>query len=431
VGSGDGRAAKASAVQANAADEWLLAVAKGASEDAGGIPVELLGDYLPMLADAAVTGRRPRARELRAVEVLGRRAAEMGISSGRAVDLYLSAAWRLWRELPAVARSRDSEVVRAAAEAVLHVVDDAVATLADGYVAARRNMVRREEAMRAELVDDLLRGDADVGSLVERAEPFGLDLARSHQVALAAPDTRLPDSQAATSALERVVLDRLGERDVIVAMRDGMLVVLAPADEALSGTSRPGAASRRGGAPSDDVGALIFSHLEKLPRGGPWRVTVGRPYPGASGIARSYEEAREALTMAARLQLDARLIRGEDLLVYRVLLRDQPAIRDLIQSVLTPLKDARGGAEPLLETLDAYFAVGEVAAEAARRLHLSVRAVTYRLDRIAQLTGYDPNDPAHRFTLHAAVLGAKMLGWPAGDVRVEEVTQARVTPRRR
>jgi DNA-binding PucR family transcriptional regulator len=81
----------------------------------------------------------------------------------------------------------------------------------------------------------------------------------------------------------------------------------------------------------------------------------------------------------------------------------------LAQAAVTQV---RGGAEPLLDTLDAYFATGCVATETARRLHLSVRAVTYRLDRIRVLTGHDPVDPAHRFTLHAAVLGARLLGWP-------------------
>jgi DNA-binding PucR family transcriptional regulator len=41
-----------------------------------------------------------------------------------------------------------------------------------------------------------------------------------------------------------------------------------------------------------------------------------------------------------------------------------------------------------------------------------VRTVTYRLDRVKALTGYNPTDPAHRFTLQAAVLGAKVLNWP-------------------
>jgi hypothetical protein len=34
------------------------------------------------------------------------------------------------------------------------------------------------------------------------------------------------------------------------------------------------------------------------------------------------------------------------------------------------------------------------------------------LGRIRVLTGYNPADPAHRFTLQAAVLAAKALNWP-------------------
>jgi DNA-binding PucR family transcriptional regulator len=81
--------------------------------------------------------------------------------------------------------------------------------------------------------------------------------------------------------------------------------------------------------------------------------------------------------------------------------------------VLDPLTRARDGAEPLLHTLDVYFASGAVAAEAARRLHLSVRAVTYRLARVRTLTDHDPDEPAQRYTLQTAVLGARLLGWPA------------------
>ncbi|MCO8277778.1 PucR family transcriptional regulator, partial [Actinoplanes sp. TRM 88003] len=248
-------------------DRWLADVASAAGRDAGGVPVELLGDYLPLLADAAITGRRPKRAELDAVESLGRRAAEQGVSAGRVVQLYLSAARRLWQDLPAVVRSRDSEVVRAAAAAVLQVIDDAVATLADGYAAARRDLVRREETLRRELVDDLLRGDSDPGALADRAEPFGLDLARSHQVALAAPNRRLPDADAAITALEAVIFDRLGDRDVLVATKDGLLVVVAPADPVVADRTPPG-------RDASDLGELMHDQLRRLPRGRPWRIAV-------------------------------------------------------------------------------------------------------------------------------------------------------------
>jgi len=386
-------------------DGWLGRVARESCHDAGDVPEELLGDYLPMLAGAATSGTRPARDELAAVRLLGRRAAEMGVSAGQGVDLYLSAARRVWDGVPAVVRQRSNAAVRAAAEAVLQVVEDAVAAFAEGHAEAGRELVRREESLRRELIDDLLRGDAHLGELAERAEPFGLDLTRAHQVALARPHQRLPSVDAAISSLERVVLDRFGDRDVLVATKDGLVVVLALADDDPRTPT-----GRRPARPS--LGALIHAELSRLRRGSPWVVAVGRAHPGAYGIARSYEEAREGLTTAARLRLDTPIVEAKDLLIYRVLFRDQPAIVDLVQSTLDPLRQARGGARPLLDTLQAYFDCGGVATVAATQLHLSVRAVTYRLDRVRTLTGYDATDARHRFTLHAAVLGARLLGWP-------------------
>ena len=73
---------------------WLTEVAQAAGREAGGVPVELLGDYLILLADATTTtaGRTPHPSELDAVGLLGRRAAELGVSAGSAVQLYLCAA---------------------------------------------------------------------------------------------------------------------------------------------------------------------------------------------------------------------------------------------------------------------------------------------------------------------------------------------------
>jgi sugar diacid utilization regulator len=377
--------------------EWLDAVADVAAAEAGA-PVELLGQYLWVLADAAVHGRRPDRDDLALVAIYGRRAAMEGVTPGQAVNLYLSAARRLWRELPAVVRSSDSQVVQAAADAVLHVVGEAVAMFVDGYQDERRESIRREESLRREFIDDLLRGDADVAALVERAEPFGLDLTRPHQVALAASRETVRDLDLAARSVERSVVSRFGDREVLVATKENLLVVLVPPD--------------LGDHRSDDVGVTIREELSPGRSQEPWRVTVGRAYAGAYGIARSYEEAREAMHLADRLGLNASVIYARDLLVYRVLGRDQAAMIDLVQAVLSPLTEARGGAEPLLETLQAYFAVGSVATEAARRLHLSVRAVTYRLHRVRQLTGYDATDPEQAFAVHAAVLGARLLGWP-------------------
>jgi DNA-binding PucR family transcriptional regulator len=114
--------------------------------------------------------------------------------------------------------------------------------------------------------------------------------------------------------------------------------------------------------------------------------------------------------------LDAVRLNASELLVFPVLLRDRGAMADLVRTVLGPLTKARGGAEPLLETLMVCGAAGYVNAEAARRLGLSVRTLSYRLERIRTLTGYTPNEPLQRFTLEAAVMGARLLGWPEKEL---------------
>ncbi len=392
----------------SAPDDWLASVARSAAA-AGQAPADLLGEYLPLLADAAINGRRPDAWELDAVRELGRRAATQGVGARQAVDLYLSAAWRLWRQLPVVVRSSDPEKVRRAAEAVLRVLDDAIGVLVDGHQAERRDMIRHEEAQRAEFVDDLLRGDADVSRLVERAQPFGIDLGTSHRVALVAPRDGDGAADRAASALERAVVERFGDREVLVATKDGRVVVVVPGESGPAATPPDGV----------DVGAALQQALHRGNLAGRWRIAAGRAFPGAYGVARSYEEALESLTVADRLGLDSDVVHARDLLVHRVLGRDQAAIVDLVRDVLTPLDQVRGGAGVLLETLQAYFDAGEVATEAARRLHVSVRTVTYRLARVAELSGYSVSRPDQRFSLHAAVLGARLLEWPTKRLPVD------------
>lgn len=381
---------------------WLTQAASQAARQSGA-PAELLGAYLDLLADAALTGRAPNPDEVAAVRELGRQAAAQGVAARRMAHLYLSAAARLWGTIPQMARLPRGDAVSAAAEAVLVAVDGAVAALVAGHESERRRLIRGEESARRQFIDDLLRGDSDVASLVERGEPFGLDFGVAHQVALAVPSGKLVDQVAVAVALERSIADAYAGREVLVDAREDRFIVLAPE----GATSR----GRRDGRP--DVGSAIQTALGGIRKNVRWRIAAGRAHPGTYGVARSYEEAREALELAEILQLDAPVVYAHDLLVYRVLVRDQAAISDLVDAVLAPLNTARGGAEPLLDTLQAYYETGGVATETARRLHLSVRTVTYRLSKIRELTGRDPTRPGDRLALEVAVVGARLLHWPS------------------
>jgi len=259
-------------------------------------------------------------------------------------------------------------------------------------------VVRREEALRREFVDDLLAGTADPAGLLVRAQSYGLQLAGAHAVLLARTVVPFQDASPLLAEVSAALATSLGASEALITTRDGQLVIVMPA------------------LPAPTLDAALAAAHRALTCGGrrPQKVwlALGRPHPGPSGVARSFTEARDALALAQRLRLSEPVVRAEDLLVYQVLLRDRAALCDLIDTVLAPLLRARGGAEPLLETLEAYFSSGGNTTRTAQLLHLSVRAITYRLNRIATLTGLHLGNPAHRYTLHTAVLGARALGWP-------------------
>ncbi|GAA4960787.1 hypothetical protein HD597_012611 [Nonomuraea thailandensis] len=376
------------------------------------LPADLLKGHWQRLADHAATGRSPDREALDAYRAAGARAAELGLSLRALVDAALAAGEELPGVLPALRK--------------------AVFALMEGYEGAQLAAIRSEEGARREFVDDLLQGRAE--RLAERAEHFGLRLAESYVVTVArgprsSPQDRSdadlvgreagqvePDpgrvGRAARVArgqgraegdrdrvegdrdrIERDLIARFGSHNVLVAVRDGLLVCVAPA-------ALPAA-----------VGEFTHHVRARFPPG--WRVGVGRAHRGPGGVVTSYREAAQALDLADGLRLKIDVVKAADLLVFPVLLRDRSAIEDLVDSVLSPLLEARGGHEPLLETLEAIFASHGNQTAAARRLGVSPRAVTYRLERIRRLTGFSPDDPTQRFTLETAVLGARLMGWPA------------------
>jgi len=392
----------------------LAAITRAASREAGGVPPGLLGDYLPAVLDAFSSGRRLTATELAGYARSGEQAAEGGVALGGLVDLYLSATWRLWRELPA--ESYSPAVLRGAVLAVLHAADDAVAAAAGGFERAYLSVARREEAERREFFEDLLSGRGGVADLLARGERLGLRLAGPHQVMVVGSADGASSLSLTGVHIDSVVADAAAPSSSLVVSRRGRLVVIVgtAGDDEAAGVARALAGALARQAPGR-TGASEPGRAG--PR--PWRIALGRPYPGPSGVVRSFDEATDALDAAQRVGFADEVVRAADLLIYQVLLRDRGAITDLVQTLLTPLARARGGAAPLLATLDAYYARGGVAAAAARDLHLSVRTVTYRLARVKELTGRDPSRPADALALQVAVIGARMLDWPASRLERE------------
>lgn len=370
----------------------------------------MLADFLPDLVGAVGSGNRVHRRDLARYRDAGRSAAGAGVALRALVDLYLSAAWRLWRHLPEVigAEQNPAAVVRAG-EVMLRTADEVVAALAEGYQLARRDLVAAQAAARREFVDDLLFGGTQgLAALVERAGLFGLSLVGPHAVLVVQAERPFTDSSPLTRMLERSILGAKADADALVSTKEGALVVVfaAPDRRAIDGVI----SGLRDTLPNISPASGV--RLRRTAPVGAWRIGVGGAHQGPGGVRLSYEQASEALELGARFGRAERVLDAADMLMHRVLVRDENAMRELVEAVLTPLTSARGGGEPLLQTLEAYFEAGGNASLAARSLHLSVRAMTYRLAKITELTGRDPADAAARFELQTAVVGARLLGWP-------------------
>jgi sugar diacid utilization regulator len=347
------------------------------------IPEPYLDGYAQILAEVSATGRRLTRDEISSRRALGEQAAEAGHGLRALVSAHLAAARTAWPPSPG------------SADDALAAVQQVIDAFAEGYERAQLVAVRQEEAARREFIDDLLYGRSDLGRLAERAERFGLRLSHAHAVAVAQGPAAYDEGDPVPRQVERALISRFGDRSILLTTKDGRLLCIAPGHQ-------------------DEVLTYFAKQAHAATDGG--RVAIGRPQPGPGGVVQSYEEALNALELAERLHLDDPVLHSADLLVYPVLTRDRQAMADLVAGTLGPLTTARGGAQPLLDTLSAYFDSGCVAAEAARRLTLSVRALTYRLERIHKLTGANPADPAHRYMLQTAVIGARLLDWPAEDL---------------
>ena len=359
-----------------------------AARDAGVEPA-MLGEYLRAVIDVVRSGQRLSRVDLETCRYHGEEAANQGIALSAVLDLYLSATWRLWADIDTRAARSNPTTVAAAAAAMFRAADDAAEALAAGYERAQRRTIRFEESLRREFVDDLLAGSGEPDLMLERAARFGFNLAGTHQVVVARTGRRLLDAGPIHSRIEAHVLASFGGRDVMVATKEGLLVCVFP------------------GAARDPATGLIGS-LEETGEER-WRLGVGSPGRGAGGLVRSYAEARQSLELAGRLNRVGSVARFEELVPYRVLTADVGLVGELVATVLGPLQRARGGAQHLIETLEAHIAASGNLSATARALHLSPRAVGYRLQRITQLTGHSPHDPEGRFVLELAIRARPLI----------------------
>lgn len=126
----------------------------------------------------------------------------------------------------------------------------------------------------------------------------------------------------------------------------------------------------------------------------------------ADALPRLYREAAHAVEIGSRITRFGRVVSYADLGIYRLLLQigDERALTSFADAVLGPIirYDATHKLA-LVHTLSVFLNQRESLKQAARRLHVHANTVTYRLQRIEQLTPLRLSDPDDRLVAHVAV----------------------------
>lgn len=261
---------------------------------------------------------------------------------------------------------------------------DTVSNLAAAdYSKAQARLLTEADAAHRSFLIDLLLGAATGEAATDRAEDVGWDAAADYLVVvLGGEDGRAPRTLEGevASALARSWTVHLG----------GRLVVLVPTPD------------RESAEAATDVIVVAAT-------GAGWRVGCSRPRAGLVGVPRAYRESLEALTIALAVGDD--LVRWDDAVLERLLLQDPDLLGELIDRTVGPLLryDAERNAE-LVRTLGAWLAHDASPTRAADALHTHPQTIRYRLARIGEITGWDPNGTEGRLHLHIGLRAAQLSG---------------------
>jgi sugar diacid utilization regulator len=238
----------------------------------------------------------------------------------------------------------------------LHVA--AVAALTEVAVAEARD--ETEQSLRGSFLEELrTRDDLEAGDIVRRARRLGTDLSEGAVALVADPQGR---------AAGRLLAAIAGERSDALAQTVG-----------------------------DRVYALIPSSVEEARRvatrlGRQATVGISSRYSDPADLRRALEEAELVLEVTAGGAAPEQDIGGGTYrLLFRVLASHPEEVRSFYEDTIAPVVryDAQYTTD-LVATLEAYLAQNCNMNATAQAIYAHRHTVSYRLERVRELTGLDP-----------------------------------------
>jgi len=312
--------------------------------------------------------RPPRRSDFAFTRQQASRRISQGISLADYLQAFRVGQLTLWRGVLDAAQADPParEAALLLVERIMHVIELGSTVAAEAYVEAQQHQLAEHDRLRRDLIEDLLAYRTTfAGPKRSILRAAGLGPETRLIVASATPTG---DAQQTLSAAATAIAG-VGRGTGLAAQRQNEIVGVIPLSQA--DASKAVAGLRRASA---DPARLAIG--------------VSTVHNGLHEVPEAYAEAqvaRDALGTAGGV-LALPLLSAFDYLVLREAQTAQRLIRPEVRRFVT--EDQAAGST-LITTLVTYAESDLNAKVAAQRLHLHVNTAYYRLEKIAERTGYD------------------------------------------
>jgi len=219
------------------------------------------------------------------------------------------------------------------------------------------------------------------------------------------------DSSPSDRRLETNFNEQVGVlgADALVQLMDGNVVVFCAADPSATSANARKTIPRNVRQLAEAVIARCRSQFpnQELVIG------VGRPVTGLADWRNSFQEALAAQRIAHQWRVYQPLYFA-DLGVYRLLslLMESPEMRNFFRETLGELADNSPSNNEFILTLETFFEEHGNLSQTANRLHVHRNTLLYRMERIAQIGGFDLENPETRLAVNLALKIRRLLNSP-------------------
>jgi purine catabolism regulator len=275
-------------------------------------------------------------------------------------------------------------------------------------ISKRQAINEAEKRIRSDFLDDLFAGRfTSDAAMISRGQMLGFDPLRQYAVVIFDLDTSsaylewMSNHEDQHSARLRQAFSR-GITDELARVNPGALLRMNSESAAALFPIESNQSAADVVAQVEQIRERVAARLDGMTVSS----ALGHLYPRVLDAPRAYREAEQALVIAMRLFGPNRTTAFDDLGIYRLLfhLHGTPELTSFYEETLGKIvqHDERHGSD-LVPTLKAFFTAHGNLSRTAELLYLHRNTVSYRLQRIEELSDLHLDAEEDRFRLQLAL----------------------------